>query len=166
MAASICTSAVYSLARRDLHHNRLYAYWPALQMCIDKFRKDGILLPYGSSRDEFDAWNPTFLQKLGHWPMGDDCDPHMGWSHEDITNGNVGARDDYLRAQFFMLREMLLTFCRRVKTVKFASQMHCVDVRDFPARLTSSQGNFGLFDRIEASITATLRHSSALTRNR
>jgi hypothetical protein len=98
-AEAIREKAVNNPARRDAIQEGSYTRWPALRVYTDEFRNDGILLRYGASRVDFDAWNPTYLQRLGQWAMTGDCEPHMGWSHEDIMKGANKAKADYLGAQ-------------------------------------------------------------------
>lgn len=44
--------------RKDYVDRALFTQPPAQRVCTMKFRKDGILLPFGSSRKEFDTPNP------------------------------------------------------------------------------------------------------------
>jgi len=44
--------------RRDYVDRALYNLPPSSRVCMMKFRMDGILLPFGSSRNEFDTPNP------------------------------------------------------------------------------------------------------------
>jgi hypothetical protein len=148
--------AVYDPARRDYYHKGMYTYWPSLRMCADKFRRDGIFLPYGSSRNKFVAWNPTFLQNPGLWPMRDDVDVHCGWSHEDILSGAPGATNDYAGAQFNMMRELLTEFCERAKKMNVHFRMYFLDCRVLPARLVQWEEDTGLYDRIEVNLNSHL----------
>jgi len=164
MAELFRRKAVYDPARRDYHHKGFYTYWPALRVCADKFRQDGILLPYGASRKDFVAWNPTFLQTPGVWPIRDDVDPHCGWSYEDIMSGAPKAPNDYLGAQFNILRDLLIKFCTRVKKLNVHFRMYYMDCRYLPARLAQWKEDVGLFDRIEVSSQDRfLSSESALT---
>jgi hypothetical protein len=113
---------------------------------MEKFWKDSILLLYGTSRVGFDAWTPTFLQKLGEWAMTGDCELHMGWIHDDIMKGVSKAKADHLGAPHFMLRGMLTEFCRRMETFKVTFRVSTLDAHHLPARLASwkeNRGNLG-----------------------
>jgi hypothetical protein len=97
--------------------------------------------------------------------MTGDCEPHMGWSHGDIMKGANKAKNDYLGAQYFMLRGMLLTFGQRMKTFKINFRMYMLDARYLPTRLASWKENVGLFDRIEVSAQTDFvlqKHSNIL----
>ncbi len=45
--------------RNDNFEQTLYCQAPPWRVCRTKFRDEGILLPFGSSRDEFDVPNPS-----------------------------------------------------------------------------------------------------------
>ena len=51
-------SVMLASGRRDYLERALYNQPPAWRACTMKFREDGILLPFGSSRGEFDTPNP------------------------------------------------------------------------------------------------------------
>jgi hypothetical protein len=155
-AEELRIKAVYDPTRHDYHHKGLYTYWPALRMSMHRFRTDGLLLPYRTSRKAFDTWNPTFLQTPEKWPMRDDVEPHIGWSHEDIMSGKPTASGDYLGAQFFMLRDLLNKFCNRVKTFDLKFRSYYLDARDLPMRLTNWKEEVGLYDRIEVRAQAAV----------
>lgn len=149
-------NAVYNPARRDNLHKGFYTFWPALRMCADKFRRDGILLPYGASRTDFVAWNPTFLQAPGLWPFRHDVEPSAGWSYEQIMTGAPRATNDYLGAQFNMLRDLLTKFCTRVQNFDVHFRLYYMDCRQLPSRLVQWKEDIGLYDRIEVCKATTL----------
>jgi hypothetical protein len=51
-------SIMLALERIDYVDKRLYKMSPARRTCAWKFRADGLLLPYGVSRKDFDVPNP------------------------------------------------------------------------------------------------------------
>ena len=57
-AQVIRVSTTLAPERKDYVERALFAQPPAWRVCTMKFRKDGILLPFGSSRQEFDTPNP------------------------------------------------------------------------------------------------------------
>jgi hypothetical protein len=69
--------------------------------------------------------------------MTGDCEPYMGWSHEDIMKGANKAKADYLGAQYFMLRGMLLKFCHRMKHFNINFRLYMLDARRLPTHLAS-----------------------------
>ena len=57
-AQVIRTSTTLAPERKDYFERALLTKPPVWRVCTMKFRKDGILLPFGSSRQEFDIPNP------------------------------------------------------------------------------------------------------------
>jgi hypothetical protein len=57
-AQVIRASTTLALERKDYFERALLTQPPAWRVCTMKFRKDGILLPFGSSRQELDTPNP------------------------------------------------------------------------------------------------------------
>lgn len=58
LALKIRRSAMLAPARTDYLDRALFAQSPAQRVCTMKFREDGILLPFASSRQEFEVPNP------------------------------------------------------------------------------------------------------------
>jgi Domain of unknown function (DUF4470) len=58
LAQKIRKAVMLAPQRKDYLDRALYKQPPSWRMCTMKFRGDGILLPYGSSRAEFDTPNP------------------------------------------------------------------------------------------------------------
>lgn len=57
-AQKVRQSVMLAPSRRDYLDRALYTQPPARRVCTMKFREDGILLPFGSSREAFDTPNP------------------------------------------------------------------------------------------------------------
>ena len=57
-AQAIRASVVLAPERRDYAERALFTQPPAWRVCTTKFREDGILLPFASSREDFDTPNP------------------------------------------------------------------------------------------------------------
>lgn len=57
-ARYVMTSSTLAPERRDYVERAFYTRPPPWRVCITKFRQDGILLPFGSPRREFDTPNP------------------------------------------------------------------------------------------------------------
>jgi hypothetical protein len=137
------------LSRIDYKQKAAYSQWPAFRTCNEKFRQECILLPFATTRQDFNLPNPTMLQSLPEWPFRDDAEPHCGWTHEDVMTGAQLAKDDMLGSLFFMLRGMLLTFCKRVQTMNMKFRLYCLDAHDLPNRLELWKEEVDTFDRIE-----------------
>lgn len=57
-ALQIMRATMMAPERRDYFDRGAYARPPTARVCLVKFRTDGILLPFGLSRSEFDTPNP------------------------------------------------------------------------------------------------------------
>ncbi len=64
-AQAIRTSITLAPERKDYVDRALYSQPPTWRVCMMKFRQDGILLPFGWSRDEFDTPNPSVVPQVG-----------------------------------------------------------------------------------------------------
>ncbi|RAL62446.1 hypothetical protein DID88_005012 [Monilinia fructigena] len=81
------TETTFSPLRRDYIDRAFYTRPPAWRVCATKFRTDGILLPFGQSRKDFNMPNPTLFQSTDFWPMMDSADPLEGWAFEEYLPG-------------------------------------------------------------------------------
>ncbi|OCL12153.1 hypothetical protein AOQ84DRAFT_420874 [Glonium stellatum] len=137
--------------RADYVDRALFTQPPGWRMCTAKFREDGILLPFGSSRGEFDTPNPTFYQTKNVWLMKDNSDPLSGWNIDEVNQCAPLAKKDIYGSLFFYLRDLLLKFCGRIQSAKVHLQLFQVDAVELPNILKESvKGNIS-FDRIEVS---------------
>ncbi|CAI6332930.1 unnamed protein product [Periconia digitata] len=124
----------------------MFRWPPDRRMGNWKFRSDGVLLPFGCSREEFDTPNPTFFQDRGEWPMNHSADPLNGWLHTDYMKKSRIAEADVYGGLFFFLRDLLLDFCNRLQNTRIEFQFYSMDAADLPTYLRPE----GLaFDRIE-----------------
>lgn len=57
-AQEIMVATTLAPSRIDNLHRSLYELPPHWRLCTTKFRNDGVLLPFGHSREEFDTPNP------------------------------------------------------------------------------------------------------------
>jgi hypothetical protein len=57
-ARDMMVSTTLASERKDYLERALYTKPPSWRVCNIKFRKDGILLPFGTSRKDFDTPNP------------------------------------------------------------------------------------------------------------
>lgn len=78
--------------------------------------------------------------------MKDDADPLDGWTYDEYIKCVPAAKNDVCGAFFFYLRNMLLAFCKRVRSCKMAFQLLAVDAVTLPDYLKDVK-----FDRIEVS---------------
>ena len=76
--------------------------------------------------------------------MKDDADPLDGWSYNEYTKFALIAKSDEYGAFFFYLRDMLLAFCKRVRSFAISFQLLATNAVDLPKYVTDIK-----FDRIE-----------------
>ncbi|KAK3725201.1 hypothetical protein LTR37_000712 [Vermiconidia calcicola] len=119
---------------------------PVQRVCGEHFRRDGILLPLGHSREEFKVPNPTLFQ-TAEWPIKDDADPLDGWPLEEISNSGCGlATNDVYGKLYFFIRHLLILFNRRIKRSECHIHLFCMNAGYLPRELTDLK-----FDRIEVA---------------
>ncbi|KAF2258559.1 hypothetical protein CC78DRAFT_426128, partial [Lojkania enalia] len=111
-----------------------------------KFREDGILLPFGASREEFSIPDPTFFQNPKVWPMKDDSNPLEGWDPAEHTKFTPHAKNDLYGSFFFYLRDVLLHFCQSLENMNIEFRLLNLDAKWLPMYFDKM-----LFDRIEIS---------------
>jgi hypothetical protein len=58
-AQEVRTAVTMAHERRDYRERRMLAQLAAHRVCANKFREDGILLPFGHTRELFDTPNPS-----------------------------------------------------------------------------------------------------------
>ncbi|KAI1941378.1 hypothetical protein LOZ66_001894 [Ophidiomyces ophidiicola] len=132
-------------SREDYAHRALCMQPPSWRLSKVIFRTDGILLPFGSPREEFDTPNPTFFQS-GGWPMSDSSDPLGGWDLKTVMQNALPAKHDLYGALFFHLRDIILKFCLHLTTLNVHIKLLHVHAAQLPSFLKGEH-----FDRIEIS---------------
>lgn len=145
-ARQIRTSITMAHERRDHRDRALFTRPPMHRICAIKFREEGVLLPFGSSRAPFNKPNPT-LFRSEEWPMKDSADPLEGWAYTDMLGGP--ATNDIYGRLFSFLMKLLSDFYRRLKSLHVDFQMFNVDAQKLDLYL---QG--GTFARVEVSIVS------------
>ncbi|KAI1388290.1 uncharacterized protein F4822DRAFT_240795 [Hypoxylon trugodes] len=119
---------------------------PSMRVARQRFREDGILLPFGHPRLKFDIPNPTLFQAADCWPMDDKADPLDGWPIGKVRATPFRAGEDLYGKLFWHIRGVLSAFIRRVATGKIHFEVLNIDVADLDQLVEK-----GSFDRIEAS---------------
>ncbi|CAA9965929.1 DUF4470 multi-domain protein [Pyrenophora teres f. maculata] len=132
--------------RIDFFDRALYNMLPGQRSGVWRFRQDGLLIPYGTSRKPFEYPNPTFFVEKDVWPMRDDADPLAGWSYNEYITHSKAAKNDVYGTFFNFLRSLFMEFCKQIHSVKIAFTLFDVDAVKLPSYLTDIT-----FDRIEVS---------------
>ncbi|KAI1122573.1 hypothetical protein F5Y10DRAFT_287042 [Nemania abortiva] len=131
--------------RIDYVDRALCTMSPSAKMGMMKFREDGILLPFGQTRETFTHPNPTMFASLDRWPMMDDADPTAGWPMKVFMKFDAGpATNDVYGKLHFYLKDMFASFHRQIRSSPVAFELLCVDARALPQSLS---GRY--FDRID-----------------
>ncbi|KAK1753835.1 hypothetical protein QBC47DRAFT_303201 [Echria macrotheca] len=146
-ATNIRTAVTLAPERAD-YRDRWYfkEATPSMRLAKQRFREDGLLLPFGHPRTGFDTPNPTLFQANGYWSMCDKSDPLDGWPMLEIRDRPFPAKEDCYGQLFVYLRKKLKSFLERLAVVNINFEMHCVDVRELPQYLERDK-----YTRIEAS---------------
>ncbi|KAL9129400.1 MAG: hypothetical protein Q9217_002131 [Psora testacea] len=150
-AQAIRASTTLAPERKDYLDRALLTQPPTWRVCAMKFRKDGILLPFGSSRKELDTPNPTLYQTANWWPMMDSADPLEGWPIDEIIQKAPLAKNDLYGSLFFYLQDLLWQFCHQIGRLKISIQLSQVDALKLPSIVEQYERDHCLFDRIELS---------------
>ncbi|TVY40387.1 hypothetical protein LSUB1_G002857 [Lachnellula subtilissima] len=149
-AQEIRISTTLAPSRKDYVDRALYSRPPAWRVCMMKFRQNGILLPFGLPRDEFNTPNPTFYQADDFWPMMDSANPVQGWPVKDWVN-KAPAKKDIYGSLFIYIRKVLLRFCQRITELDVQFQLLQVNALKLPETIKICGVGKHSFDRIEVS---------------
>jgi hypothetical protein len=146
-ANEIRTTVTTAESRVD-YRDRSYLFMPpSHRIARYRFRQDGLLLPFGSCRSEFQQPNPTFFQNTESWSMHDNADPLNGWSMKEVEATPTGpATSDIYGKLFHHVRLALKVFLERISSSSVTFELFQVDASDLPSHLEKRT-----FDRIEVS---------------
>ncbi|XXG94485.1 hypothetical protein Hte_000742 [Hypoxylon texense] len=134
-------------SRLDFRERKYFAQPPGLRASAQKFRKDGVLFPFGTPRASFTIPNPTLFRNTDSWPMKDDADPLHGWQMSEISAVSSGtATNDIYGKLFVLLKDLLARFHRRLGTLDVSFHLLNVNAEDLHDYVKPTT-----FDRIEVS---------------
>ncbi|KAL6789236.1 hypothetical protein J3E68DRAFT_444094 [Trichoderma sp. SZMC 28012] len=118
-------------SRKDYLDKHLLFQSPSRRVAKHRFRQDGLLLPFGAPRHEFQIPNPTIFRAADVWPMADDADPLQGWSLKDVEDTSSGpATADIYGKLFYHIRAELRAFLDRLSDMQVSFRLLCVDFKD------------------------------------
>ncbi|RDW81293.1 uncharacterized protein DSM5745_04850 [Aspergillus mulundensis] len=117
-AQQMRTASLVNPAAVDYFERFMCLQPPSHRVASKKFQYDGLLLPFGSSRQEFQVPNPTLFGQDHMWLPSYSADPLNGWSADDvcITSSGPATADLYGKLHFH-LREELRKFLTRLSTL-------------------------------------------------
>ncbi|XPS75438.1 hypothetical protein M3J07_007516 [Ascochyta lentis] len=119
---------------------------PSMRLAKQRFRSDGLLLPFGHSRTGFNVPNPTMFQTRDHWPFDDKADPLAGWCIKNVNSTTWTPSHDIYGKLFAYLRKELLVFLQRMSTLKVRLQLFNIDATTLPQFLVPQS-----YGRVEVS---------------
>ncbi|KAN0076101.1 protein of unknown function (DUF4470) domain containing protein [Elaphomyces granulatus] len=146
-AARIRTAVTLADERAD-YRDRWYFKdaSPFMRIAKQRFQEDGLLLPFGHPRVEFDRPNPTFFHGSKSWPMDDKADPSNGWPTLEVERTSSPAPRDWYGKLFIYLHNMMKRFLDRLGKVRISFDLYNADVKELPQFLKHNK-----YSRIEVA---------------
>ncbi|KAI2631779.1 hypothetical protein GGS21DRAFT_491683 [Xylaria nigripes] len=137
---------VYAPESVDYADRALCLQTPTGRLAVSKFRKDGLLLPFGHPREAFTLPNPTMFDETGQWPMLCNTDPRSGWSMKSFLDLNIGpAKNDVFGKLHHYLKHLFGCFHRQLRSeVPIEFELLHLNAFDLPQSLHPKR-----FDRID-----------------
>ncbi|KAI1779113.1 hypothetical protein F4818DRAFT_403367 [Hypoxylon cercidicola] len=116
-----------------------------MRVAKERFRKDGLVLPFGHPRLGFDYPNPTIFRGTDIWPISDTDSPLGGWPMDEVSSTPWEASEDLYGRFFSYLRGVMTGFLRQIATRDMHFRLFNTNVTTLENLLT------GTYDRIETS---------------
>lgn len=171
-AKALRTETTLSLQRSDYIERDFCRLPPGQRVAMLRFREDGILLPFGASREIYDTPNPlvnsfaipctcnidddnarTFFRTKESWPMKDDADPLSGWPWRSILKSIAAGGNDTYGNLCAYLYFNLLYFCRKCRHIKLKIRLFQADILELPKLVAGPNSSPLGFDRIDVTPT-------------
>ncbi|OBT41478.1 hypothetical protein VE00_07576 [Pseudogymnoascus sp. WSF 3629] len=111
---------------------------PSMRIAKQRFREDGLLLPFGHPRGDFDVPNP--------WLMSEQANPSSGWLTTDVQQTLSPAPEDWYGKLYFFLHKVLEKFLGRLKDLRVSFDIYNVDAKELLLNLKQ-----GIYSRIEVA---------------
>ncbi|EXJ70466.1 uncharacterized protein A1O5_06535 [Cladophialophora psammophila CBS 110553] len=119
---------------------------PSMRIAKQRFREDGLLLPFGHPRHEFRIPNPMFFQSSQGWPMDDQANPLSGWPVWELRRTSWTASQDAYGKLFVYLGVVLGKFLLFLDAGTTDFELYICDVTALPHHLGLNR-----YDRIEVA---------------
>jgi hypothetical protein len=145
--------------RKDYLHKFLLHLQPYHREAANRFRHEGMLLPFGSLHAQHTAPNRFIMHPAFGWMVPDSADPLQGWPLEEVfsfaESQKLPANDIYGNL-FFYVRDQLDKFVSKLEKHSISMTLYCEDAQDLVQRFYPPRsGNRPLwFDRIDTSSLA------------
>ncbi|KAM3550499.1 hypothetical protein ARSEF4850_008310 [Beauveria asiatica] len=117
---------------------------PLMRVAKRRFQEDGLLLPFGHPRTEFNTPNPTLFNDSS-WPMDDKADPSSGWPIDDVQAVSLPASGDWYGKLYIYLHNLFQDFLARIRGATVTFRLFNVDAVLLPSYLDRQ------YTRIEVS---------------
>ncbi|KAK2803070.1 hypothetical protein FQN50_007151 [Emmonsiellopsis sp. PD_5] len=130
-------------SRQDYTDRTLFHLSPSWRLPLLKFRRDGVLLPFGASRETFQIPNPK------SWPMAEHADPLAGWELNEVLQSGHRARDDIYGHLYPHVRQKFRNFCERISRLKLSICLFKTELEGFLDPNQAPKDNVRSYDRIE-----------------
>ncbi|OBT63191.1 hypothetical protein VE03_07739 [Pseudogymnoascus sp. 23342-1-I1] len=146
-ANQIRTAITLAESRKDYRDRYLLFQTPSRRIAKNRYWGDGLLLPFGSPRVDFQEPNPTFFQTADTWPLRDNSDPLNGWSLKEVESRSSGAASaDIYGRLFYYIRTEIRAFLLRLSGLEVSFRLFQMNAADLPDHLEASS-----FSRIEVA---------------
>ncbi|CAH0056152.1 unnamed protein product [Clonostachys solani] len=144
-ANEIRTAVTLAKECRDFR-DRKYATMPcAHRLAEERFRQDGLMVPFAGSRKPYTVPNPTMFQNPNEWPMPYVADPLHGWDmHEISAKSSSPATSDRYGILQAHVQTLLQLFHSRLRTHSCSFQLFNLNATELPDYLKEAS-----FSRIE-----------------
>ncbi|KJA20347.1 hypothetical protein HYPSUDRAFT_203842 [Hypholoma sublateritium FD-334 SS-4] len=121
--------------RRDFHDRRYLGLRPSHRVAVEKYRRHGIILPFGADDSEFNEPNRSLFSFSGKWLLTDYSDLLEGWNVEEVVAFGKARhglfQEDIYGCFYFYMSHHLCTFARRIRTLDIsftASRMEAISL--------------------------------------
>ncbi|KAK2752567.1 hypothetical protein FQN55_006680 [Onygenales sp. PD_40] len=156
-ASTLRKAVTLAPCRQDYTHRTLFHLSPSWRLPLLKFRLDGVLLPFGASRENFQIPNPTFFGGKS-WPMAEHADPLAGWDLNEVLQSGHKARNDTYGHLYLHVRQKFLKFCQIISTLKLNIRLFETELEKFLDPREAPKDNVRSYDRIEIGSLADSVH--------
>ncbi|KAL7909069.1 hypothetical protein GGI35DRAFT_493868 [Trichoderma velutinum] len=130
---------------RDYHYSKM-TYSPHFRMVHQRFREDGMLLPFGDSRLDFVHPNPLRFPASFGYNYTDFANPLAGWNILEVEKMPWAASNDLYGKLNCFLKFKIAKFLLRLGEDQIVLSLLGVNIRTLPHHLGSRK-----YDRIEVS---------------
>ncbi|KIJ61529.1 hypothetical protein HYDPIDRAFT_183158 [Hydnomerulius pinastri MD-312] len=105
-------------SRLDYRDRMYIGLKPSHRLAFLKFRRFGVVLPFGAVNAHFNVPNPSLFSHDGEWLQTDYADPLVSWDLDKVVEAGKahGAQlEDIYGCLYFFLSDQLLAFARRIR---------------------------------------------------